>query len=134
MLVVAAGLWLWAPVEAVIFTAYSVAVALRYRSATLRPLDGLPFASAPKPGVRGTVGLPLMLAILAIGGAFVTRQYFVIFRSLSATVIAALIVAGGAVLLARYTLRSVEVSVMNNLYTLAAGPSRMFQEVTKAPE
>jgi multisubunit Na+/H+ antiporter MnhG subunit len=128
VVVLAIGIWLWGPVSALTFTAYSLAISSLYLSATLRLLDGLPFATAPKPRAR-VVGLPLVLAGMAICGLFVALQYYFLFRSLAITAAAALIAAVTAVALARNTLRGIETNVLHNLHILASGSSRMFQEL-----
>jgi hypothetical protein len=129
IVVLAIGFWLWGPVDSLVFTAYSLAISSLYLSATLRLLEGLPFATAPKPRAGGVVGLPLMLTAFAICGSFIALQYFFIFRSLAVTAAAALIAFGSAVALARNTLHGIQTNVLHNLHLLASGPTRMFSEL-----
>lgn len=128
LFILAFGIWFWGPVDALLFTAYSLALTSLYLGATLRLVNGLPFGSAPK-ARRGAASLPLMLAAFAIAGTLVALQYFFFFRHIPVVIVVTLMAGAIAVLLSKDTLRGVEKNVMHNLNMLAAGRNQMFKEL-----
>jgi hypothetical protein len=120
--------WYWGAFDAMLFGAYSIAVVSFYLSWELLLIDGLPFANPPRAG-RGSLAAPLVIAALIVAAILVVLQRFFIFQSRFVTLGAALVFAGGAYLMARVSLRNLEVNVMHNLHLIASGRSSMFTEV-----
>ena len=71
------------------------------------------------------------LVIAAFIGAFIVvgLQWLFIFQSRFVTLGATLVFAGGAYLVARVSLRNLEVNVMHNLHIIASGRTTMFKEL-----
>jgi hypothetical protein len=120
--------WFWGPADAILFAVYSIAVVSFYLSWELLLIDGLPFANPPRAG-RGGFAAPLVIAALIGAFIIVGLQWLFIFQSRFVTLGAALAFAGSAYLIARVSLRNLEVNVTYNLHTIASGPTTMFKEV-----
>ena len=120
--------WFWGVSDAILFAVYSIAVVSFYLSWQLLLIDGLPFANPPRAG-RGTMAAPLVIA--AFIGAFIVvgLQWLFIFQSRFVTLGAALVFAGSAYLVARVSLRNLEVNVAHNLHLIASGRTTMFKEL-----
>ena len=71
------------------------------------------------------------LVIAAFIGAFIVvgLQWLFIFQSRFVTLGAALVFAGSAYLVARVSLRNLEVNVAHNLHLIASGRTTMFKEL-----
>jgi hypothetical protein len=91
-------------------------------------IDGLPFANPPRAG-RGGFAAPLVIAALIGAFLVVGLQWLFIFQSRFVTLGAALVFAGSAYLVARVSLRNLEVNVMHNLHLIASGRATMFKEL-----
>jgi hypothetical protein len=108
----------WGPGDAALFAVYGVAVSSLLLAAQLLFVDGLPFGRPPQ-AERSFVLLPfLIFGPVVIGIAWVLQGQFV-FRSRWTTGLATLVFAGLAVLMARFSLRVLDVRVRRDL----KGPS-----------
>jgi hypothetical protein len=125
--VVALFSWGWGPGEAVLFAAYSAAVASFYLAAGLRRIDGLPFARAPV--ATAPFEMATLVMFLVVAGVFVALQFFVIFRHALVTLLAAGLFATLAYATARVSLRALQDMVTRHIDVIAAGPDRMFKEI-----
>ena len=94
--------WSWGARDAVLFVAFSTAVAFLYLGAGLRLIDGVPFGKQT-PATRSSMLFGVMMlygVALAVG---VGIQY-VLFRSVAAVVVATVVAGLGAYLVTRLTL------------------------------
>ena len=117
----------WNPEEAVIFAAYSAALASCYLAAGLLRIQGLPFASAPL--ATAPFSPPSLLMFFSVAGLIVALQVFVIFRHPLAALTAAGVFAILAYATARVSLRAVQSAVTHHIEVMAAGPDRMFRRI-----
>ena len=127
LLVVAIFSWYWGPGDAVLFGAYSAAVASFYLAASLLRIEGLPFASPP----AATAPFEMLTGVifLLVAGLFVALQFFVVFRHALVTLAATGLFATLAYATARVSLRAVQNVVAHNIEVIAAGPDRMFKGI-----
>jgi hypothetical protein len=130
--VVAVFAWYWGTGEAVLFAAYSAAVASFYLAASLLRIEGLPFARAPV----ATAPFEMMTGILFlfVAGLFVALQFFVIFRHVLITVVATVVFAILAYVILRVSLRAVRNAVTREIEVISAGPRRIFKGIGEAEE
>jgi hypothetical protein len=106
--------WAWGARDAVLFSAYSLALASCYLGAELRLIDGLPF-SKPAKAAQNAYIMPLMMAG-AVGMALVVGlQYFLVFRSAAAVAAVTVAAAAGAWLLTRSSLEAFAIAIRYNL-------------------
>ena len=122
--------WYWSPGEAVMFAAYSAALASFYLAASLLRIEGLPFASAPL--ATAPFSLLNLIMFLLVAGVIVALQVLVIFRHPLATLVAAGLFAALACATARVSLRAVQHAVAHHIEVIAAGPDRMFKGIGEA--
>jgi hypothetical protein len=127
LVVVAFFSWSWGPEEAVLFAAYSTAVASFYLAAGLLRIEGLPFAVAPV----ATAPFEMLTGVvfLIVAGLFVALQFVVIFRHAVITLLAAGLFAALAYATARVSLRALQNIVARHIDVIAAGPDRMFRGI-----
>ena len=90
-------------------------------------LNGLPFGNPPE-SLRGSMTGPLFIAGL-IGAGFVVFQRFFIFQSRLLTAGAVVAFSAAAYVVARTSMRYVEVNILHNLHRIATGETGMFKEV-----
>ena len=107
---------------------YSLALGSFYLSLELFLIDGLPFANPPEQ-MKGSLSGPLILIALFCAVILVALQWLFVFQSRFVTVGAILVFIGGAYLLARVSIRYLEVNVLHNLHIIAMGRKVMFREV-----
>jgi hypothetical protein len=120
--------WFWGILHAGLFTAYSMAAASTYLALELRSIEGLPFTKQMEP-TRGLVMLPLMLLGGLVVAAAVGVQYFVLFRSPTAVLIAAGSLSAAAVFLTRSSLSAFESSIRYHLGLLSVESGTLYKEV-----
>ena len=114
--------WYWGSPDAAGFVAYGAAVASLYLAGALRLTDGLPFGR-PSPATRTSLPVSLLIGVFLAGGIAVGMQ-LLLFRSVVAVGVATLVVAAGAYLLARVTLRGFALRIASSLHP--APPGSMF--------
>ena len=111
--------WSWGVRDAVLFVAFSTAVAFLYLGASLKLVDGVPFGKQTPPTRSAMLFGVMILYLVGLAGA-IGIQY-VLFRS-AAAVIAATLVAGlGAYLLTRLTLADFAVRILASLRPAVPG-------------
>jgi hypothetical protein len=128
VLLLPAFLWFWSISDAVLFVAYSVAVISFYLSCEVLLIDGMPFANPPKAG-RNSLAAPLVIAAIIAAIILVGLQWLFIFQSPFVAFGVTLVFAGGAYLVAKASLRNLEVNVIHNLHLIASGRAAMFTEI-----
>ena len=94
--------WSWGARDAVLFVAFSTAVALLYLGTGLRLIDGVPFGKQTPP-TRSSMLFGVMM-LYAVGLAVGVGIQYVLFRSVAAVVVATLVAGLGAYLVTRLTL------------------------------
>ena len=117
--------WYWGAPDAAGFVIYSAAVASLYLAGALRLTDGLPFGR-PSPATRTTLPVSLGIGLFIVGAIAVGLQ-LLLFRSAVAVGAATLVVAAGAYLLARVTLRGLASRIAASLHRAPSGS--MFRSV-----
>ena len=95
--------WSWGVQDAVLFVAFSTAVAFLYLGAGLKLIDGVPFGKQWSPSDLQTRLLTLTIGYLPVLAVAIGIQY-VVFRSTAAVAAATLVVGLGAYLVTRLTL------------------------------
>ena len=119
--------WFWAVQEAVLFVAFSTAVASLYLGVGLRLIDGVPFGKQAPP-TRSAVGLGLMLVFFMAAGIAVGIQHL-LFRSAAAVVLVTLVVGVGARFLTRAVLDDFASRIRLQLKLAASGSVLLYKEV-----
>jgi len=120
--------WFWNAAHAAAFLAFSVAVASLYLGMVLRLVEGIPFSQQPVTS-RGVY----LFGIMIVGGVCMALavgiQHFVLFRSVTAVMAAAVIVGAAAVLVTRSSLSAFAVTMRYHLGVASAEVGPMFQEI-----
>ncbi len=111
--------WSWGARDAVLFIAFSAAVATFYLGVGLRLIDGVPFGKQTPP----TRSARLMMVMLGYMIAMVvaTAIQYVLFRSVAAVVVVTLVVGLGAYLVTRWTLSDFTVRLVASLRPATPG-------------
>lgn len=120
--------WFWGPLDAMLFVAFSMAMASFYLGLELRLIEGLPFSKQPET-TRSPFMVPLMLGGGLVMAAIVAVQYFVIFRSRLAVVGATAIVAAGAWAVTRVSLKALGESIRFHLGLFSAESGTIYHEI-----
>ncbi len=117
--------WSWGTRDAVLFIAFSAAVATFYLGVGLRLIDGVPFGKQTPP----TRSAKLMMVMLGYMIAMVvaTAIQYMLFRSVAAVVVVTLVVGLGAYLVTRWTLTGFSARMLAGLRP--ATPGSMFGAV-----
>ena len=118
----------WGVRDALLFWIYSLGLNAFYVSVEMFLVDGLPFSNPPQRS-SGFLAAPLVFAALIGAAIIVVLQWLFIFQDRFVTLGATMIFAGLAYLIARVSLRNVEVNVLHNLHVIASGRTAMFKEV-----
>jgi hypothetical protein len=121
-------MWYWGIADAALFIVYSIAVGSFYLSLEIFMIDGLPFANPPE-RMKGSMAAPLVVAALIGALIIVGLQWIFIFQSRFVTAGAILVFIGAAYVIAKTSLRYLEVNVQHNLHVIATGRTAMFKEV-----
>lgn len=120
--------WNWGPSDALLFIAFSLAIASVYLAVELRLVEGVPFGK-PVDTSRGIVVLPLMMA----GGVFiaimVALQHYLLFHSRPLVLAATLLAAAAAWLLTRASLSTFEVAIRYHLGLVSQESTMLYKEV-----
>jgi len=119
--------WFWPVRDALLFVAFSTAVASLYLGVSLRFIDGVPFGTQAAP-THGAVGLGVMLIFVMAAGIAVGIQYL-LFRSMLAVVLVTLIVGAGARFLTRAVLDDYAARIRLQLQRAASGSVPLYKEV-----
>ncbi|MXZ34105.1 MAG: hypothetical protein F4Z21_02330 [Acidobacteria bacterium] len=119
--------WFWPMRDALLFVAFSTAVASLYLGVGLRLIDGVPFGKQAAP-TRGAADLMLMVVFFMAAGVAVGIQYL-LFRSAAAVVLVTLIVGAGACFLTRAVLDDYAARIRLQLQRAASGSVLLYKEV-----
>ena len=119
--------WSWPVAHALLFVAFSTAVASLYLGVGLRLIEGVPFGKQALP-TRGAADLVLMLVFLMAVGVAVGVQYL-LFRSTVAVALVTLIVGAGARFLTRGVLDDFAARIRLQLRQAASGSVLLYKEV-----
>ena len=117
--------WPWGVRDAVLFVAFSTAVAFLYLGVSLRLIDGVPFGKQTPPA-RGATLMMLMIVYPVAAGIAIGIQY-VLFRSTAAVAVVTLLVGLGTYFLTRLTLADFAVRILASLHP--AAPGSMFRAI-----
>ena len=117
--------WSWNLQHAVLFTAFSAAVASLYLGACLRLIDGIPFGKQTPP-TRSSALMGLMLVYLAVVSVAIGFQY-VLFRSVATVAVVTLAAGLGAYLVTRLALADFASRMLASLHP--AAPGSMFRAI-----
>jgi hypothetical protein len=121
-------IWYWGPADALLFIAYSVAVAAVYLSVELRLIEGMPFSRQPE-GAQNFMVLPLMMAGGFVMAVAVGLQYFLMFHSRAAVLGSTAVLCAAAYYLTHRSLESLETTIRFQLGLLSAETKGIYQEV-----
>ncbi len=119
--------WFWPVQEALLFIAFSLAVASFYLAVGLRFIHGVPFGKQALP-TQSVVGLGLIMVFFMAAGIAVGIQYL-LFRSAVAVVLVTLIVGAGARFLTRAVLDDFAARIRLQLKLAASGSLLLYKEV-----
>ncbi len=119
--------WFWPMRDALLFVAFSMAVASLYLGVGVRLIEGVPFGKQALP-TRGAADLVLMLAFFLVVGVAVGVQYF-LFRSVAAVAVVTLIAGAGARFLTRAVLDDFAARIRLQLQQAASGSVLLYREV-----
>jgi hypothetical protein len=120
--------WLWGAVSAVIFVAYSLAVASFYLGLMLRLIEGVPFTRQPQ--VSGNyMMLPMLMAASVVMAGAVALQYFFVFRSVAAVLATTAGVAAAAWFLTRSSLDRLAGTMRYTLGLVSGESSFLYKEI-----
>ena len=117
--------WSWGVQDAVLFAAFSTAVASLYLGTGLRLIDGVPFGKQTPP-TRSAKLMVLMVAYL-LGIAIAVGIQYVLFRSTAAVAVVTLLVGLGTYFLTRLTLTDFAGRILASLHP--AAPGSMFRAI-----
>ncbi len=120
--------WRWGPADALLFIAFSLAIASVYLALELRLIEGVPFGK-PVDTSRGMVLIPLMMGGGLVIAIIVAFQHFVLFHSRPLVLAVTLLAAAAAYFLTRSSLHTFEVSVRYHLGLVSQESTMLYKEV-----
>src|SRR5664280_505109 len=120
--------WNWGPADALLFIAFSLAVASVYLALELRLVEGVPFGK-PVETSRGMVLLPLMMAGGLVIAIVVALQHFLLFHSRPLVLAVTLLAAAAAYFLTRTSLHTFEVSIRYHLGLVSQESTILYKEI-----
>jgi hypothetical protein len=120
--------WNWGGQDAILFIGYSLAMAALYLGLEIRLIEGLPFSKQPQTTSNPYL-LPLMLAGALAMGIVVGAQYFLLFHSPLAVLVATIALVVVAWPVTRSSLESFEIAMRFNLGMLSNESKGIYTEV-----
>jgi hypothetical protein len=120
--------WNWGPADALLFIAFSLAIASVYLALELRLIEGVPFGK-PVDTSRGAVVLPLMMAGGMVIAIVVAIQHFLLFHSRPLVLAATLLAAAAAYFLTRISLHTFEVAIRYHLGLVSQESTMLYKEI-----
>jgi hypothetical protein len=120
--------WNWGPADALLFIAFSLAVASVYLALELRLVEGVPFGK-PVDTSRGMVLLPLMMAGGLVIAIMVALQHFLLFHSRPLVLTVTLLAAAAAYFLTRSSLHTFEVAIRYHLGLVSQESTMLYKEI-----
>jgi len=121
--------WLWGPLDALLFTLFSAAVASLYLALDLLLIDGLPFTRPAEPQSTSMTFLLMFVGGVVISLA-VALQYYFLFHSRPAVLAAALVAALLALWLTHRSLASFTATMRFRVEVLTQETGALYHEVT----
>jgi hypothetical protein len=118
----------WGPVDALLFVAFSLAIASIYLALDLRMVEGVPFGK-PVDTSRGAVLMPVMMAGGVAIAIIVAIQHFLLFHSRPLVLAVTLLAAAAAWFLTRSSLHTFEVSIRYNLGLVSQESTMLYKEI-----
>jgi type IV secretory pathway TrbD component len=120
--------WNWGPADALLFVAFSLAIASVYLALELRLVEGVPFGK-PVDTSRGMVLMPLMMAGGMVIAVMVALQHYLLFHSRPLVLAVTLLAAAAAWFLTRASLDTFEVSIRYHLGLVSRESAMLYQEI-----
>jgi hypothetical protein len=120
--------WNWGPADALLFIAFSLALASVYLALDLRMVEGVPFGK-PVDTSRGSVMMPLMMAGGVVIAILVAIQHFLLFHSRPLVLAVTLMAAAAAYFLTRSSLHTFEVSIRYHLGLVSQESTMLYKEI-----
>jgi hypothetical protein len=120
--------WNWGPADALLFIAFSLAIASLYLALELRLVEGVPFGK-PVATQQGMVLLPLMMGGGMVIAIMVAVQHFLLFHSRPLVLAVTLLAAAAAYFLARGSLHIFEVSIRYHLGLVSQESTMLYTEI-----
>jgi hypothetical protein len=120
--------WTWGLSDALLFIAFSLAIASVYLALELRLVEGVPFGK-PVETSRGMVLLPLMMAGGLVIAIVVALQHFLLFHSRPLVLAVTLLAAAAAYFLTRTSLHTFEVSIRYHLGLVSQESTMLYKEI-----
>ncbi len=120
--------WNWGPADALLFIAFSLAIASVYLALELRLVEGVPFGK-PVDTSRGMILIPLMMAGGLVIAIVVALQHFLLFHSRPLVLAVTLFAAAAPYLLTRSSLHTFEVSIRYNLGLVSQESTMLYKEI-----
>jgi hypothetical protein len=120
--------WNWGPADALLFIAFSLAIASVYLALELRLVQGVPFGK-PVDTSRGMVLMPLMMGGGVVIAIVVALQHYLLFHSRPLVLAVTLLAAAAAWFLTRASLHSFEVSIRYHLGLVSQESTMFYKEV-----
>jgi hypothetical protein len=118
----------WGPADALLFIAFSLAIASVYLALELRLVEGVPFGK-PVETSQGMVLLPLMMAGGMVIAIMVALQHFLLFHSRPLVLAVTLLAAAAAYFLTRSSLKTFEVSIRYHLGLVSQESTMLYKEI-----
>ncbi len=128
LLILALSVWAWGPLQGILYTAYSLAVASVYLGLEIRLIQGVPFSRQPQP-TRQNYLMPIMFVGGIVIAIAVGLQYFLLFHSMIAVAAATVVFAAAAWFITRRSFEVVETNLRYDLNLIANDGRVMFSEV-----
>ena len=120
--------WYWGPADALLFIAFSIAIASVYLALELRLVEGVPFGK-PVTTSQGMVLLPLMMGGGLVIAIMVAFQHYLLFHFRPLVLVATLLAAAAAWFLTRASLHTFEVSIRYHLGLVSRESTMLYKEV-----
>ena len=120
--------WNWGPADALLFIAFSLAIASVYLALELRLVEGVPFGK-PVDTSRGMVLIPIMMAGGLVIAIMVVLQHYLLFHSRPLVLAATLLAAAAAWFLTRASLGTFEVAIRYYLGLVSQESTMLYKEV-----
>jgi hypothetical protein len=120
--------WYWGPADALLFIAFSLAIASLYLALELRLVEGVPFGK-PVDTSRGMILVPLMMGGGMVIAIMVALQHYLLFHSRPLVLAATILAAATAWFLTRASLDTFEVSIRYHLGLVSQESALLYQEI-----
>jgi hypothetical protein len=118
----------WGLADALLFIAFSLALASVYLALSLRMVEGVPFGK-PVDTSRGAVLMPVMMAGGVVIAIVVAIQHFLLFHSRPLLLAVSLLCAAAAYFLTRISLHTFEVSIRYHLGLVSQESAMLYKEI-----